>query len=69
MVQERSPLHAGELAPLIGMHQHTVLRLASPDSGQQRLKHDVGRLPCLHGPADDAAGDEVDQAKPSTVRM
>lgn len=42
------------------MRQHVPLRFASPDGGQQRLKHDVGRLPGLYGPADDAAGEEVD---------
>ena len=42
------------------MHEHTALRLASPDGSQQRLKHDVCRLPGLHGPSNDAAGEEVD---------
>lgn len=60
VLQERCPVHAGELRSLIRMHQNLFLWLSPPDSHQQRLQHDIGCLSALHGPANDPAGIKID---------
>ena len=42
------------------MDQHLALRLPAPDGHQQGLQDNVGRLPALNGPSDDAPRVEVD---------
>lgn len=59
VLQERGPLQACKLAALIRMHQHAALRFAPPDGGEQSLQDDIGRLPGLHRPSDDAALEKV----------
>ena len=49
-----------KLRPLIGMDQHSVLRLPAPHRHQQRLQDKVRGLSALHGPADHPAGVEID---------
>ncbi len=59
VLEERCPVHAGELRTLIRMNQHLVLRLSLPHSHQQSLQYDVIGLSTLHRPADDTARIEV----------
>ena len=58
--QEGGPVHAGELAALIGVDQHLCLGFASPDRHEQGLQDDVRGLAALHRPSDDAPRIEVD---------
>ena len=60
VLQERCPVHTGELRSLIRMHQNLFLWLSPPDSHQQRLQHDIRCLTALHRPADNTAGIEID---------
>ena len=60
VVEERGPIHAGELRALIRVDQHLALRLAPPDRHEQRLQHDVRGLTALHCPTDNPAGIEID---------
>jgi hypothetical protein len=60
VLQEGCPIHAGELGALIRVDQDRGLRLRSPYRHEQRLQHDIGDLPALQGPANDAAGEQVD---------
>ena len=60
VLEERGPVHAGELRTLIRMNQHLVLRLSPPHRHEQSLQYHVRGLSALHRPADDPAGIEVD---------
>jgi PAS domain-containing protein len=60
VLEERGPVHAGELRTLIGMNQHFVLRLSIPHRHEQSLRYDVRGLAALHRPAEDPARIEVD---------
>ena len=58
--QEGGPIHAGELAALIGVDQHLRLGFASPDRHERGLQDDVRGLAALHRPSDDTPRIEVD---------
>jgi len=60
VLQERSPVHAGELGALVGVDEHLVLRLPAPDGHEQCLQDNIRRLTVLHRPTDNATGMEVD---------
>ena len=60
VLQERSPVHAGDLRALIGMDQNLAFRLSAPHRHEQRLQHDTSGLAALQRPTDDAAGEQVD---------
>lgn len=68
---ERSPVYAGEPRALIGMDQHSVLRLAPPYRQVHRLQYPSGGLPTLHQPIHNTAKIENDHEgqieKPSKV--
>lgn len=60
MLEERGPVHAGELRALVRVYQHLFLRLASPHGHKQSLENDIGGLAALHRPTDHTTRIEVD---------
>ena len=53
--QEILPVVAAELAALIGLDQHLLRRLSSPDGNQQGADGQIAGHPLVHRPADDLA--------------